>query len=170
MIIGFLLGLTNGFAIIIAQKFGEKDENEIKKAAAGTIFLCFLTAVSITAISLFFLDEILNILNVSDILYVESKGYIKAILLGMTATMFYNAFAGILRAVGDTAAVSYTHLSEEKDRIGKKAASYVKNGETIFLDSGSTTECVIKYLSGKEDVKVVTNGFTHKEDLTKRGI
>ena len=104
LLIGFLLGLTNGFAIIIAQKFGEKNENEIKKAAAGTIFLGFLTAVSITAISLFFLDEILNILNVSEILYAESKGYIKAILLGMTATMFYNAFAGILRAVGDTTA------------------------------------------------------------------
>ena len=104
LLIGFLLGLTNGFAIIIAQKFGEKNENEIKKAAAGTIFLGFLTAVSITAISLFFLDEILNILNVSDILYSESKGYIKAILLGITATMFYNAFAGILRAVGDTTA------------------------------------------------------------------
>ena len=104
LLIGFLLGLTNGFAIIIAQKFGEKNENEIKKAAAGTIFLGFLTAVSITTISLFFLDEILNLLNVSDILYPESKGYIKAILLGITATMFYNAFAGILRAVGDTTA------------------------------------------------------------------
>ena len=104
LLIGFLLGLTNGFAIIIAQKFGERNENEIKKAAAGTIFLGFLTAVSITAVSLFFLDEILNLLNVSDILYPESKGYIKAILLGITATMFYNAFAGILRAVGDTTA------------------------------------------------------------------
>ena len=104
LFIGFLLGLTNGFAIIIAQKFGERNENEIKKAAAGTIFLGFLTAVSITAVSLFFLDEILNLLNVSDILYPESKGYIKAILLGITATMFYNAFAGILRAVGDTTA------------------------------------------------------------------
>ena len=30
LLIGFLLGLTNGFAIIIAQKFGEKNENEIK--------------------------------------------------------------------------------------------------------------------------------------------
>ncbi len=104
LLISFLLGLTNGFAIIIAQKFGERNENEIKKAAAGTIFLGFLTAVSITAVSLFFLDEILNLLNVSDILYPESKGYIKAILLGITATMFYNAFAGILRAVGDTTA------------------------------------------------------------------
>lgn len=100
----FFIGTYKWFCNNYCTKFGEKNENEIKKAAAGTIFLGFLTAVSITAISLFFLDEILNILNVSDILYVESKGYIKAILLGMTATMFYNAFAGILRAVGDTAA------------------------------------------------------------------
>lgn len=104
LLIGFLSGLTNGFAIIIAQKFGEKDEKEIKKTVAGTFFLGLLTTIFITIISIFFLDNILKAMNVSDILYVEAKGYIKAILLGITATMFYNALAGILRAVGDTTA------------------------------------------------------------------
>lgn len=31
MIIGFLLGMTNGFAIIVARSYGAKDENGIKK-------------------------------------------------------------------------------------------------------------------------------------------
>ena len=104
LLIGFLSGLTNGFAIIIAQKFGEKAEKEIKKTVAGTFFLGLLTTIFITIISIFFLDNILKAMNVSDILYVEARGYIKAILLGITATMFYNALAGILRAVGDTTA------------------------------------------------------------------
>ena len=104
LLIGFLLGLTNGFAIIVAQQFGRKNEKEIKKTIAGTIFLGFLTTLIITFISLIFLDEILSSLNVSDYLYKEAKGYIGAILIGITATMFYNAFAGILRAVGDITA------------------------------------------------------------------
>ena len=59
--------------------------------------------------------------------------------------------------------------SEEKDIIGKKAAALIKNGDIIYLDAGSTTESVIKYLKEKEDIKVVTNGFTHIEELTKAG-
>ena len=31
MIIGFLLGMTNGFAIIVARSYGAKDEKAIKK-------------------------------------------------------------------------------------------------------------------------------------------
>ena len=36
MIIGFLLGMTNGFAIIVARSYGAKDEKAIKKAVAAT--------------------------------------------------------------------------------------------------------------------------------------
>lgn len=104
LLIGFLSGLTNGFAVVVAQQFGEKNENKIRKTVAGSILLGFITALIITIISVTFLDNILNILNVSENLYSEAKGYIMAILLGITATMFYNAFAGILRAVGDTVA------------------------------------------------------------------
>lgn len=104
LLIGFLSGLTNGFAILVAQKFGEKNKAGIKKTVAGTIFLGILTTSIITIISILFLDKILEILNISDVLYIEAKSYIKIILLGITATMFYNAFAGVLRAVGDTTA------------------------------------------------------------------
>mgnify|MGYP002571051155 FL=1 len=39
MIIGFLLGMTNGFAIIVARSYGAKDEKAIKKAVAATFVL-----------------------------------------------------------------------------------------------------------------------------------
>ena len=104
LLIGFLTGLTNGFSIIIAQNFGAKNEEKIRKSIAGTILLGFLTALFISFFSVTFLKSILNILNVSDEIFPQSYGYIRAILLGIIATMFYNAFAGILRAIGDTVA------------------------------------------------------------------
>lgn len=112
------------------------------------------------------LNEIIEELKVSettarrDLNFLEEKGKIRRV------------HGGAVLIEDREENIDYKKLvfSEEKDRIGKKAASYVKNGDTIFLDAGSTTECVIKYLSGKEDVKVVTNGFTHIEELTKRGI
>lgn len=112
------------------------------------------------------LNEIIEELKVSeatarrDLNFLEEKGKIRRV------------HGGAVLIEDREENIDYKKLvfSEEKNRIGKKAASYVKNGDTIFLDAGSTTECVIKYLSGKEDVKVVTNGFTHIEELTKRGI
>ena len=104
LLIGFLSGMTNGFSIVVAQQFGEKNEKKIKKTVAGSLFLGLVISIIISVISISFLDEILKILNVSEELYQNSTLYIKVILLGITATMFYNAFAGILRAIGDTLA------------------------------------------------------------------
>lgn len=61
------------------------------------------------------------------------------------------------------------HL-EAKEIIAKKASSFVKNGYTVFLDAGSTTEVLIKYLKDKKDIKVVTNGYSHIQELVNQGI
>lgn len=102
LLIGFLSGMTNGFAIIVAQQFGKKDEKKMGKTIAGTLLLGLILSIFISILSLTFLDNILNILNVSPELNREASLYIKVILAGITATMFYNAFAGVLRAIGDT--------------------------------------------------------------------
>lgn len=88
LLIGFLSGMTNGFAIIVAQQFGRKDEKKIRKTIAGTLLLGVILSIAISILSLTFLDNILNILNVSPELYGESSLYIKVILVGITATMF----------------------------------------------------------------------------------
>jgi len=46
----------------------------------------------------------------------------------------------------------------EKDRIGRAAAGYVTTGDTIFIDGGTTTECMLPYLADKR-VTVVTYGL-----------
>ncbi|TDT68038.1 DeoR family transcriptional regulator [Hypnocyclicus thermotrophus] len=58
---------------------------------------------------------------------------------------------------------------EEKEIIAKFAASIVNDGEYIFLDAGSTTFQMIKYLS-KKKIKVVTNGIDHILELVKYNI
>ena len=60
--------------------------------------------------------------------------------------------------------------SEEKERIGKFAASLVKSGNIIYLDAGTSVSAMIKYLSGIENIKVVTNGLNHIEELCNKKI
>lgn len=46
--------------------------------------------------------------------------------------------------------------NEEKTAIAKRAASYVENGDTIFLDTGTTTVNMIPYLAEKKNLTVIT--------------
>ncbi len=53
---------------------------------------------------------------------------------------------------------------DQKDSIAKNAASLVQSGDSIYLDSGTTTYEMIKYLKDK-NIVVVTNGLSHVETL-----
>jgi DeoR family fructose operon transcriptional repressor len=58
---------------------------------------------------------------------------------------------------------------QEKKRLAKFAASFIKEGDCIFLDAGSTTFQMIPHLKDK-DIVVVTNGLTHIDTLNENGI
>ena len=54
MIIGFLMGMTNGFAIVVARRFGAKKEEELKNAVGLTFLLGIFTSLFLTCLSVFF--------------------------------------------------------------------------------------------------------------------
>ena len=49
---------------------------------------------------------------------------------------------------------------EEKERIGRYAASLIVSGDFVYLDAGTTTGAMIPYLEQK-DVTYVTNAVSH---------
>lgn len=104
LIVGFLLGLASGFAILVARYFGANDEKELRRSMAGAILLGLITALVLTILSVLFLRPLLHVLNTPDTVIEEAYDYIRIILLGMVITMAYNVLAGILRAIGDTVA------------------------------------------------------------------
>lgn len=50
-------------------------------------------------------------------------------------------------------------LAAEKKLIGKKAAKIIKNGDTIFIDAGTTTRHIIDFLEDKKDLTIVTHAL-----------
>ena len=58
-------------------------------------------------------------------------------------------------------AMALHHLvhMEQKQRIGRAAAALVNDGETIILDSGSTTTEVATNLAGRERLTIITNAL-----------
>ncbi len=58
----------------------------------------------------------------------------------------------------------------EKNAIAKKAATLVKNGDTVFLDASSTTQYMGHYLTDKKGITVVTSNMTLAMYLYEHGI
>lgn len=102
MLLSFLNGLTNGFAIVIATCFGAKDERQMKKAMGGTILLGSCCAVVLSGLCLLNMSGLLKLLNISPELLAAARGYIGIVIAGLLAATLYNICAAMLRAIGDS--------------------------------------------------------------------
>ena len=102
LLIGFTNGLTNGFSIITAQNFGAGNAKEVRRSIAATVTLALLFTFVLTAGSLFFIKDILHLINTPDNVMEDAYNYISILLMGMVFTMAYNMCANILRAIGNS--------------------------------------------------------------------
>lgn len=102
MVVGFLFGLTNGFAILVARSFGAKREEDVRKHVAATLVLGMIVSLLLTVVSVAFLMPLLRLLNTPEEVIKESYDYIVIIFAGMTISMIYNICSSVLRAIGDT--------------------------------------------------------------------
>lgn len=57
---------------------------------------------------------------------------------------------------------------EAKERIARYAAELITSGDFVYIDAGTTTECMIDYIMNKQAV-FVTNAITHAKKLADRG-
>src|SRR6202050_805591 len=55
--------------------------------------------------------------------------------------------------------------ADEKRRIGAMAASMIQNGETIILDSGTTTLEIARQIKKKQGLQIITNGVNIAAEL-----
>lgn len=101
-IIGFISGLTQGFAIPVANSYGAKDRLRMRRYVAGTILLSVSAAVLLTVLSLLFIERILQALHTPSDIMQDALAYVRIILAGIILTALYNMCANVLRAVGDS--------------------------------------------------------------------
>ena len=101
-VMGFIFGLSNGFGIIVAQKFGANDEEGVKKSVAMAIILSLFVGIVVTGVSVFFARDILEWMNTPQDIIDQSYSYLVVIFWGTLATVAYNLASSILRALGDS--------------------------------------------------------------------
>lgn len=102
LFIGFIMGLTGGFAIIIGQEYGAKNTDKMKKAIAMGTIISLLFSLIILTLVILFLRQILSLLNTPADIIDGSYDYLLIIFLGLPASLAYNYQSSILRCIGDS--------------------------------------------------------------------
>ena len=101
LVLGFCIGVCTGFAIPVAQKFGEKDEQGLRRYVGNMIWICVAFSVVLTVATVALCRNILIWTNTPDEVFREAYDYIVIIFLGLPVTILYNTLSGIIRSLGD---------------------------------------------------------------------
>ncbi|SEM41990.1 putative efflux protein, MATE family [Ligilactobacillus sp. WC1T17] len=102
LIIGFAQGLTAGLSILTAQYFGAKDYHKVRLSFAVSIVITLVVTLLLTAFSLKFVGNILDLMQTPKAIEADAKTFISIIFGGLCISMAYNLMANIIRALGDS--------------------------------------------------------------------
>lgn len=102
MIIGFCMGVCNGFAIPVAHKFGAKDFSGMRQFIANSVWLSAGFAMVMTAVVVLLCRDILTWMNTPEDIFEFAYIYILIIFWGIPASYLYNLLSGIIRSMGDS--------------------------------------------------------------------
>ncbi|MDO5517429.1 MAG: MATE family efflux transporter [Clostridium sp.] len=175
LVVGFLIGITNGFAVVVARYFGAKDFKNLRKSVASSLSLGIITAVILTFLSVVFLLPLLRLLNTPENVIMQSYDYIKIIFLGMIISMIYNVCASMLRAIGDTVTpliflifsaimnIFLDYLFILNFNLGVQGAAYA----TVLSQFVSAIMCIIYIIKRYPEFHLKKSDFVFSKDLVR---
>ena len=102
MVLGVSTGITQGFAILMAQDYGAQKWCKLKQTVAHSYRLTAITAVLLFIISQAGAYWILNLLNTPDNIIGMSLLYLRIVFCGIPVVASYNIFASVLRSLGNS--------------------------------------------------------------------
>ena len=102
LILGFVLGMTAGFTVLTAQKFGAGDMKAMRQTVGGAAVLSILVTIVLTVGSMLFMKPLLHFMHTPADMFDDADSDIMIICAGIAAQMLYNLLASVLRALGNS--------------------------------------------------------------------
>ena len=101
-VIGFCMGVCNGFAIPVAQRMGAGEPSKMRRYVANAAWLSVIFAVGLTTATGLLCRQILTAMLTPADIFDNAYAYIFVIFMGIPATFLYNLLAGVIRSLGDS--------------------------------------------------------------------
>lgn len=102
LVIGFCMGVCNGFSIPVSHKFGAGDYVGVRKYVANCVWLGIAFSVVMTVATTILCRQILVIMRTPENIIEGAYEYIWIIFLGIPTVYLYNIVSGVIRALGDS--------------------------------------------------------------------
>ncbi len=102
LVLGFTQGLTTGFTVLTAQRYGASDLDGMRKSIANAAMLAVGVTAVMTTLSIGCMDMLLTIMNTPENIFAMAKEYVVIICAGICCSVLYNLLASILRAIGNS--------------------------------------------------------------------
>ena len=101
-VIGFCMGVCNGFAIPVAQRMGANELSKMRRFVANAAYLAAAFALVLTVGTGLLCHTILTVMRTPADIFTNANAYIFIIFMGIPTTFLYNLLAGIIRSLGDS--------------------------------------------------------------------
>lgn len=102
MSLGICSGLSQGFSIMIAQQFGAKEYEKMKKTVGVSLILAVLSAIVVTVVFLLSAAPVLRLMGTREEILGDALLYVSIMFSGILIVMIYNWMSSVLRAIGDS--------------------------------------------------------------------
>lgn len=101
-LISLIIGIATGTTIIIAQYFGAKEYENVKRAIDTMYIFTFGASLIVSAAGIYFTEEIFRLLQLPEEIMPEAKSYLTVYLGGMIVFFGFNGTSAVLRGLGDS--------------------------------------------------------------------
>ena len=99
--LGMIQGFTQGFCILMAQRFGAQDYKGLRRVVTNSLFLSVLCAIALTFCCEGLIGTATELLRVPGEIRPMAVAYLRIMFGGIPIVMAYNLAASVLRALGD---------------------------------------------------------------------
>lgn len=100
--LSMLLGVTNGFGVALAQRFGAKDEEGFRCFFGAAMILSTVVGLVFTLVGLWGIQPFLHLVQTPDELMGHAIRYMRVLWAGLFFTASLNILSAALRAMGDS--------------------------------------------------------------------
>lgn len=106
-LIALIIGIASGSTIVIAQFFGARDYQTVRKMIDTLLIFLFFASLLITVIGITFTEQVLRIIQLPEEIIPQAKAYLDIYLAGIIVFFGFNGISAILRGLGDSKTPMY---------------------------------------------------------------
>lgn len=100
--LSLIIGIASGSTIVIAQYFGAKDIEKVKRTINTLFIFLFFASITVSIIGIIYSEDIFRLLKLPEEIIPQAKVYFNIFIGGIVVSFGFNGTSAILRGLGDS--------------------------------------------------------------------